>query len=168
MAELYIEPLQDYYTNLCVKHKLLNHNDDTNVVFIRFQSNQDLSAIRTNASEYFVIFDNLAGQAIGEAQSNQLQQRITLAFLKRAVTGDDAFQAIETAQQLAMNIMFDFYGRMMHDQDSDDCGPLRYLLSEQMSYDPIDGPVEEDHYGWLMTIPMNVTLPAYDANKWNP
>lgn len=168
MAELYIKPLQDYFKSLCIKHKLLLHVDATNVVFIRFQTEQDLAALRTNASSYFVIFDNIVGQAVGDPQSNQLQERVTLLFLKRSAAGNDQpFDAVEIAQQLAMDIMFDFYGRMMHDQLADDCGPLRNLIAEQMSFEPVDGPVEEYHYGWLMTIPLNVMLPAYDANKWN-
>ncbi len=169
MAELYIQPLQEYGKSLCEKHKLLLHVDGVNVVFIRFQTWEDIAAISTVAADYMVIFDNLAGQAVGDPQSNQLQQRVTWLFLKRAAPADGApFDVIEDAQQKAMDIMFDFYVRMMHDQATDDCGPLRFLIPEQMSFDAVDGPVEDNYYGWLMTIPLNVSLPAYDANKWNP
>lgn len=167
MAELYITPLQDYYTSLCINHKLLNHNDTTNRVFIRFQTIEDISALRSNASSFFVIFDSMAGQAIGDIGASKIRQRITLLFLKRAAppAGQPAL-VIENALQAAMDIMFDFYGRMINDMLTDDCGPLRYLVPEEMTFDAVDGPVEEQHYGWLMTIPLNVNLPAYDATKW--
>jgi hypothetical protein len=56
---------------------------------------------------------------------------------------------------------------MKKDQQDDDCGILQYLLSEQMVFTPVEGPVLEDHYGWEMVIPFSTNSPAYDATKWN-
>jgi hypothetical protein len=74
---------------------------------------------------------------------------------------------IATAQQHAMEVMFDFYSRMKKDQQDDDCGVLQYLISEQMIFSPVEGPVIEAHYGWEMVIPFSTNSPAYDATKWN-
>jgi len=168
MSELYIKPLQDYFRQLCIEHVTLLHDDNDNVVFIRMQTIQDIASLRNNASKYFILLDNFTGKVKGSFEQNMLRQEITLLFLKAAENSNgNPYGVIETAQQKAMEIMFDFYERMKYDYETDDCGPLQYLDATQMIFEPIDGPVDENHYGWLMTIPMDVNLPAYDANKWN-
>lgn len=168
MNELYIKPLQTYLRNLCIEHVLLMHVDDSNEVFVRLQTHEDVMSIPYNASNYFVIVDNLIGRAIGEFDDNRIRQELTMLFLKRALTNNgEPYDNIETAQQEALEVMFDFYSRMKQDYYEDDCGPLKNLLPEQMSFEPVEGPVEEYHYGWLMTIPFDLNLPGYDASKWN-
>jgi len=168
MSELYIKPAQDYIKQLCTEHVDVLHDDDTNVAFIRLYTAQDLAAIRNNACNFFVVVDNFIGRVKGSYEENKLRQELTLLFLKKvSKTPGDPFGAIEDAQEKALEVMFDFYERMKYDYETDDCGPLKYLDSTQMVFEPVPGPVEEEHYGWLMTIPFDVKLPAYDAAKWN-
>lgn len=166
MNELFLKPLHAYIKNLCVKHKQLLHSDNARVVFIPFQSGKAPAAIKTNASMYFVAVDYITGAATGDVDSNRLKQEVALLFLKRtAPPGGNPSGAIEDAQEAALLVMLDFYARMKNDFE-EDCA-LKGLLPEQMTYEPIEGPVWENHYGWVMTIPMHITAPIYDETKWN-
>ncbi len=169
MSNLLFIPFQAYIKDLCIKHKQVLHNDVSNIAFVRMQSHDDLSAIKSIASGMLVIMSTFTGRAIGAPDDNMLQQHASLIFLNRQPTGTgDPAGEIEDAQELAMGVMFDFYARMKKDQADDDCGIMQYLISEQMIFSPVDGPVLEDHYGWEMIIPFSTDAPAYDGNKWNP
>lgn len=168
MSALYLKPTQDYFKNYCKQHVLLQHDDEENVVFIRFQTLEELGSIKNNASGYFVMVDNITGRAAGDPDDSRLRQELTILFLKRVEPADgDPYGKIEKAQQEAFDILFDFFARLKHDFEEDNCGPLKYLKPEQMSFDPVEAPVQEDHYGWLMTIPYDVNAPAYNPDKWN-
>jgi hypothetical protein len=84
MSELYIKPLQDYLKQLCVEHVLLLHDDTANVVFIRFQTEEDTASIPVNAAKYFVIVNRVLGQAKGDFDENKIRQENTILFLRQA------------------------------------------------------------------------------------
>lgn len=168
MSTLYLKPTQDHFKKYCVEHITLQHNDADNVVFIRFQTEQELGSIKNNAAGYFVMVDNITGRAAGDADENKLRQELTLLFLKRVEPANgDPYGKIEKALQDAFDIMFDFYARLKNDAEENNCGPLKYLKPEQMNFEPADGPVQECHYGWIMTIPYDVNAPGYNPAKWN-
>ncbi|THU34254.1 hypothetical protein FAM09_24865 [Niastella caeni] len=168
MAEYYFKEFEDYVKSLCIKHKDVLHDDTTRRAFIRFQSGEDVESIPNNAGSVLVVIDNFTGRAIGTVDEARLQQQVSLLFVVNvAVTDGNMYVAVESALQKAMNIMFDFYARMIRDMQNDDCGPLRFLMADQMNFFPVDGPVLENHYGWQMDLPFNVNAPAYNADKWN-
>lgn len=168
MAEYYFKEFEDYVRNLCIKHKELLHDDETRRAFIRFQSEEDVNSIPNNGGSPLVIIDNFTGRAIGSIEEAKLQQNVSLLFLANvANTAGNPYSAVQAALQKAMSIMFDFYARMTHDMEEDDCGPLRFLMPEMMNFFPIDGPILENHYGWQMDLPFKLNAPAYQANKWN-
>jgi len=168
MSELYLKPFQDYVKQLCIEHVAVLHDDATNVAFIRVQTAEDLGSLRNTAAGTFIIIDSFIGRAKGAFEENRLREEIGILFLKRAATAaGDPFGVIETAQEDALELLLDFYARMKQDLDDDDCGPLKGLDATQMTFDLVDGPVQEYHYGWLLTIPLDVKMPAYDGDKWN-
>ena len=168
MSNLLFIPFQAYIKNLCIINKNVLHNDGNNVAFVRMQSGDDLNKITSNASSTLVIVSTFTGRAIGSTEDGRLQQMATLTFLnKPTVNTGNPSDEIETAQQLAMEVMFEFYARMIQDQRTDDCGILQYLVANQMIFTPVEGPVIEDHYGWEMTLPFGGDVPEYDATKWN-
>jgi hypothetical protein len=168
MAEYYFKEFEDYLKNLCVLHKEVLHNDTSNRAFIRFQSGEDVESIPNNAGSVLVIIDNFTGRAIGSLDEARLQQQVSLLFLVNvSTTAGNPYAAVEGALQKAMGILFDFYARMALDMQNDDCGPLRFLMPEKMTFNPVDGPVLENHYGWQMDLPFNLNAPAYNAGKWN-
>ena len=168
MAEYYFKEFEDYLKFLCINHKEVLHDDITNRAFIRFQSEEDVESIPNNAGKVLVIIDNFTGRAIGTLDEARLQQQVSLIFLVNvSSTTGNPYADIEAALQKAIGILFDFYTRMAHDMQIDDCGPLRFLVPEQMTFNPVDGPVLENHYGWQMDLPFNLNAPAYNATKWN-
>lgn len=168
MSELYLKPFQNYLKQLCVEHVAVSHDDATNVAFIRLQTAQDIGSIRNNAAGIFIIIDSFIGRVKGSFEENRLREEISILFLKRtAPANGDPFGIIEDAQEAALEILLDFYARFKQDFDDDDCGPLKGLDATQMTFDIVDGPVEEMHYGWLLTIPLDVKLPVYNGAKWN-
>lgn len=168
MAEYYFKEFEDYVKLLCQQHTQLLHVDGQNTAFVRMQSEEDVNSIPNTASKSLVVMDNYIGRAIGEFEDNAIVQVPTLLFITYADNNaGNPYAAIQLAMRTSMGILFDFYNRMKYDKLNDDCGPMRYLVAEQMNFSPIDGPVLESHYGWEMTIPFNSKAPAYDPAKWN-
>lgn len=168
MAEYYFPEFQNYIETLCTKHKDVLHDPANNRAFIRFQSDEDLQSIPNNASGTMVSLGDFTGKAIGEPDENKIRQTATLLFLVNAVSVEgDPYAGIAAAQVKAQDVMFQFYARMKKDYFDDDCGPLRYIEPEGMTYAPIDGPVLENSYGWQMNIPFKANAPAYNPLKWN-
>lgn len=167
MPEYYFKEFEDYARDLCIKNKQVLHDDQTNRAFIRFQSEEDIESIPNNAGNVLVIVDNFTGHATGTADDSLLQQNISLLFLVKCSLDSNRYNAIQACQAKAIGILFDFYAKMKNDMVEDDCGPLRGLVPEQMTFAPVDGPLLEDHFGWQLTLPFNVNAPSYDPNKWN-
>lgn len=167
MSDLLFIPFQNYIKSLCVLHTDILHVDHVKTGFVRMQSGQDLQSIPQNASAMIVVVSNFIGRAIGENDTQRLRQNASILFLKNAnANTGDPYQEIQDAQDKAMQVMFDFLSRMVFDFDQDDCGPLKYARTELMTFQPVDGPVLEAHYGWEMTIPFDAFAPAYNPVKW--
>lgn len=168
MAEYYFKEFEDYLLSLCIQHTMVLHDNVNRRAFVRMQSHEDLQSIPNNAGSILVVMNTFSGRAIGSIEEHKLQQNASILFLVHiGPTNGDPYAAIQSALQKAHDIMFDFYARMKEDQRNDDCGPLRYLVAERMTFFPVDGPVLEAHYGWEMNVPFNVKAPAYNAAKWN-
>lgn len=168
MIDLRFIAFQDYIKTLCEAHADVAHSDGSNDSFVRFQSEDDVLQLPQHGGGMIVIITNFMGRAIGEESDFMMRQNATLFFLKCIAAGSgDRARAIEQAQSDALDVMFDFYSRMYNDRQSDDCGPLRYLRPELMTWQPIAGPVLENHFGWEMTIPFDVSFPVFNPKKWN-
>lgn len=166
MSDFLFIPFQDYVKSLCEKHKDILHVDGTNTGFVRMQSDQDIQSIPSTAGSLIVLVSNFIGRAIGDNDSHRLRQNASLMFLKRVSTTTDPYQAVQDAQDKAMQVMFDFYTRMKFDYAEDSCGPMQWAKPELMTFTPVDGPILEDHYGWEMTIPFDPFAPAYNPANW--
>jgi len=169
MNDLLFIPFQDYLKQLCIQHVDVLHVDFVHVACIRFQSDEDLNQLPHHAGSMLVVVDNFIGRAVGDPDQQMMRQIVTLLFLKRTATGTtgDPAGEVMAAQTKALDVMFQFYARMCHDKQVDDCGILRYLNTESMNWAPVDGPVLENHYGWEMSIPFDARFPGYDPLKWN-
>lgn len=168
MAEYYFKEFEDYLRTLCMLHKDVLHDDINNRAFIRFQSEEDIQSIPNNAGAVMVAVVNFTGRAIGSIEEEKLQQYAGIwVFVNISNTAGNVYAAIQAAMKKAMDVMFDFYTRMIKDSHDDNCGPLRFLQPEQMTFSPIDGPINENAYGWEWNIPFKVNTPAYNATKWN-
>lgn len=168
MSELLFIPFSDYIRDLCTRHKDVLHSDTTRVAYAHIQTRNELEKITTTAGRMAVIFSNYVGRAVGEFDDSRMNQTASLLFLYRPLgaTGDPAGE-VKGAQQLAGDVMLQFYMRMKKDFEDDDCGILKWVKFEQMHFELVDGPVLEEHYGWEMSIPFDARFPAYDATKWN-
>ncbi len=166
MSDLLFIPFQDYVKSICELHVDVAHQDGVRTGFIRMNSDEDILSLPNNSSGMIVIVSNFTGRAIGESDTHRLRQVASLSFLKKTEigTGDPA-QEIQNAQAKALEVMFDFYSRMKHDYEQDDCGPLKYVRFESMSFLPLDIMIEE-HYGWEMTIPFDAYAPGFNPVKW--
>lgn len=168
MSGLLFTDFQAYAKQLSIKNKDVLHDDINNVAFIKLFSRDELNKITTSGSTMLVVVTMFTGKAIGSPDQSQLMQHASLMFLKRvSPNSGDPSSDIETAQQIAMEVMFQYYAKMKKDQRDDDCGVLQYLVSDQMIFTPVEGPVIEDHYGWEMIIPFGADAPGYDGTKWN-
>lgn len=156
---------EQYIQLLAVQHKEVNHVDGENTGFTRFQSEEDLLSIPHTAGNIIVGIGNFTGRAVGAAGEGKLQPVADLIFIVHA---GPAMVGINVQQALskAFRIMIEFYSRMVYDFENDDCGPLRGLIPESMTFQPIEGAVLDSYYGWEMSIPFKIRTPDYDPAKW--
>jgi hypothetical protein len=159
------EQFQSLIKTYSIEHKLVLHNDTTNVCFERFKTNQQLYSIPTNAGDVLVRVFDFVGRANGDFDSGQLKEQAVLHFMSRVDTSLDPYDAVHLAEVKAMEIMFDYYARMKYDQRTDSCGELKGFDLEDMTFEALEMQMEE-HYGWMMMIPFREFAPAYDADKW--
>jgi hypothetical protein len=168
MSELLFIPFSDYIKDLCTRHKDVLHVDGINAAYSHIQTGDELQTISSIAGRMVVIFSSYVGRAVGEFDDSRMNQNASLLFLYRPVGGSgNPAGEVKTAQQIAGDVMLQFYMRMKKDFEDDDCGILKWVRFEQMNFEILDGPVLEAHYGWEMSIPFDARFPAYDPAKWN-
>lgn len=164
---LLFNSFSDYIKQLAQLHKDVLHSDTSNRAFIRMFSHDDINTITSIASKYVISLSYFTGRATGDVESDMLRQEASLQFLRRADESGDPGINVQVAMNAAMTLMFDFYARIKKDFADDDCGVLKYLQPEQMTFQPVDDVQIEAHYGWEMTLPFGSAAPAYNADKWN-
>lgn len=164
----YIDELQDYLEGLCQSHEDIQHNVDSRRGFARFESDEHIRQIVNNATLVAVIVADYYGQRVGEIEEYRIRQVVQIRFVVKRIVGnstptDEINEAIKKAEQ----VMFDFIARMEKDFYDDDCGSLRGLEPDKITWDKVeDQPWLDDYYGWDLNIPLRSNLPAYDATKW--
>jgi hypothetical protein len=80
-------------------------------------------------------------------------------------TGDPTTSRDDVIQK-TWEIMMQFVAKMQNDYITDDCGALRGVIFEKISYQVLLETALEFHYGWLLTIPQQVAAPPFDQTKW--
>lgn len=166
----YIDQIQDYLEDLCMRHVEIKHNIDKRRGFSRFQSDEHIRQIKLNATPNIVVVSGYRGQRIGALEDYQIRQIMTLSFASQALTPTEELSLtdqINEAIQRAEQIMFDFIHRIEVDASESDCGPLQYIEIERIAWDEIyDQPIIDNYYGWELTLPFKSILPGYDPQRW--
>ena len=167
--EYYIKEFEDYIEQLCREHVDVLHETNAKICFSRLRSRTEVTEIINNAGENIVIMGRFNGRSVGDSQEQTFRQFVVLRFACYAINNgvDDPSDGIDNAIQKAQDIMFQFISRFRKDQKDDDCGPLRLVELQNISWDEIDEPIYlENHYGWDLTLQYKSYFPAYDAAKW--
>lgn len=170
MAEVnyYFIEFEDYLKALCIAHTDIEHNDASNIAFIRLLSEQDDMSLPSNAAKKIIRLADFTGQAKGSNPDEmQLAQFAVIDYLVYAENvNNDVYEARKEALKKAMQLLFDFYNRMVYDMYQESCGALRFLQPEQMSFDLLPYQLE-NHYGWTMTLPFKSSMPSFNQAKWS-
>jgi hypothetical protein len=161
------ENFQNLIKQYCQQHADILHDDDTNCCFVRFKTQQHLFNISTNAGPVQVIVFDFIGRANGDIDSGRLNEQSLIQFLVQADQNDDPYDRVDIAEKKALNLLFDFYARLKYDQRADSCSWLKNFDLELMTFEALEAPMLENHYGWSMTLPFHEYAPAYNADKWN-
>jgi len=168
--EYYINDFQQYIKQLCIQHVDVLHNDNTNVAFVHFQSNDGLNQVANQGANTIVIINRFYGKAIGEtADDMDMQQFVQIRFAVAAIPDPviNYTDVITAALDKAFTIMMDFISKFRQDQYENDCGPLRGLNLPSCSWAEIpEQPFLLQHHGWDLTLPYKSAFPDYNADKW--
>lgn len=169
MANLRFKAFQNLIKQYCIDHVDVQHTVDGQISFVRMESRDDVNGIAQNGGKKVIVtMEDFSGRTIGAADDRQYVQSATMFFLGYADSNTgDLPGSIENAQHLAEEVMLQFEARMWAEYQADDCGPMKDMLWELTSYEPLDGPMLEHHYGWAMTINFKARKPVYDQTKWN-
>ncbi|RYZ62351.1 MAG: hypothetical protein EOO14_02535 [Chitinophagaceae bacterium] len=165
MAELNIETFQDYIESLCEQHSDVAHNAGGQRSFARLLSDEQIDAISNNAAPNVVIVSNYNGRATGQAHEAKMRQVAQIMFLSYARTQNT--EGINAATATAFNVMMDFVSRFRKDQDdAGHCDPLKDFELQNISWDLLQEPMLQAHYGWELTLPFSSYQPEYNPDKW--
>ncbi|MFL5788637.1 MAG: hypothetical protein ACJ748_11335 [Flavisolibacter sp.] len=163
---IFLDEMQDYLEDLCTKHIDIQHNTDGKRCFARFQSEEHIEEIEQSGGLNIVVIANYYGQRIGEIDEKKIRQVIKIRFASTATGANDRTTAINNAVKKAESIMFDFMTKLQNDFEEDDCGLLRFVDFEKMSWDAFEGDWLASFYGFDLEVPFKSYMPAYDAAKW--
>jgi hypothetical protein len=174
VPDFYIDEIQDYLEELCVKNKIVAHTKPiegqtaARRSFARFESYEHISSIQSDASKNIVVVADYYGQRIGEADDKKLRMTIQLRFAVKKETGTgDETNAINEAIKVAEQIMFQFQNRIELDYE-EGCNALEMLEPEKISWDKIeDQPWLDDYYGWDLNLPFKSYMPDHDPADWD-
>lgn len=170
MENFDIDAALDFIERLCERHKEINHNAGGKKCFARGE--ETIEIVRKNAGKVIVAVVSIDGHRIGEKDDQQLRREIVLRIAVYGEKGLGADDAKRGARKKAEEIMFDMWKEMERQQEVDldednDCSIMRYLEPEAMAFEEIeDTPWLINHYGWDLTIPFKVFMPAHNAAKW--
>lgn len=159
----YLKEASDYLSTLAEKHKALLHGND-NKAFCRYSDQSQFEALRMNASKNIVVVLSFFGNSDGDAEEACTKNTIVVRFSCYSKTVNST--EIIKASEKALEILLDFWSRMIKDLSEDFCAWLRNIFWEEIQIDEIQQPWLQNHYGWDMVIPFRSALPEYDADKW--
>ena len=167
---VYLTEIQDYFQGLAVKHTdvLDGAGSPPRRSFFRLQSSEQIDNLPNNIGPFLILVTQFNGRAVGEFDSNKMQQNVQVRFAKKYdIPADgDMDAAIEAAMGNSYLVMMDFISRMKKDFTDDSCGWLRFVDFQSLSWFEFDGPWLENHYGWDINIPFIADMPDYNSGKW--
>lgn len=159
----FLKEASDYLQGLSELHVDILHSN-SNVAFCRFMDQQQLSQLSISASKNIIIVGSFRGRAIGtyedEAVKNVLQVRFS-CYAKTVTSAD-----IVATTEKSLCILLDFWRRLRHDFDTDDCLWMKGIEWENISFEDIEQPWLQNHYGWDLLIPYKTSLPEFNNQKW--
>jgi hypothetical protein len=164
MSALLLDSMQAYLEELAEKHTEIRHNVNGLRSFAWFQSEEHINQIQNAGGDKVVIVADYNGQRVGDYDDQKVRQVISVRFAVKS-NGDDNTTAIKYAIQKAEEIMFDFVNKMQQDYETE-CGPLKNLEPEKISWNPFDGPWLDSFYGFDLDIPFKTYMPGFDSSKW--
>lgn len=170
--EFNIDGIQNYFESLAIAHVDVEHNRNGIKSFARLQSDAQINDIKKTAGKNIVVIVDITGKRIGDEDDKKLRREMIIRFSVYAEKNMNADESKTMALQKAENIMFDFMTAMekTHDDDLEagvDCGIMHFLKPENFSWQEIPSqPWLINHYGWDLTVPFEVYMPEYNADKW--
>lgn len=159
-----LEDIQDYFEDLCTKHKDILHNTDDRKAFARLRSDDEITQLKKKATPNIVVIAEATGQRIGDVDAGEMRWGISIIFASQASKAGNYGSAVDTAINKAIQIMFDFVSRMQNDMN-EDC-PMQSLEVEKVSWTDIEGPWLDFYFGWMLFIPFKTDTPIYNADNW--
>lgn len=165
MNDIYLDEMQNYLEQLSVLNVNILHTIDGKRCFSRLQTDEHIEEIQQRGGPNVVVVSDYYGQCIGEYDDQKTRQVIKIRFPCKAL-GVDEVTAISSAISLSLRIMFQFQQRMRKDFEDDNCGILKYLDFEKMSWDIFEGPWLDSFYGFDLEIPFRSYLPALAGDQW--
>lgn len=164
MSAVFIKEVSDYFQLLAAAHGEVK-DSVINRAFCRYRDNEQFNQIRNNAAKNIVIIKSFFGKAVGEYDDFAVSNTLVISFSSYAKTV--ASKDIVAASELSFEIMLDFWVKMLHDDEEDNCLWLKTVDWQNIQFDEIEQPWLQNHYGWELIIPYKTTLPAFDISKWN-
>lgn len=166
-----IDQIQNYVEDLCHRNKVIQHGVDGIVSFARFQSEEEVTALRNSASENIVVVAAIRARRVGDRDDKMLQREMVLRVMNWAKnnTADEIKAAIKKAELMVFDIMTEMELQQEKDMDADVCGVMDKLQPENFAWEEVeDQPWLINHYGWDLTIPFKVYMPKHKPENWNP
>jgi hypothetical protein len=163
MSSIFIKEVTDYYQGLSGLH-LDVKDSPTNRAFCRFQDNEQFGQLRNAAAKNVVVIMSFFGRAAGDYDDADVKNTVIIRFSSYAKSISSS--EITIALEKAFQIMIDFWTRMRHDYEADDCRWLKHVDWSNIQFDQIDGPWLQNHYCWDLVIPYETSLPPFDENRW--
>lgn len=166
-----IDKIQDYVEQLCHRNVDLSHNVDGIKSFARFNSEEEMSALRSSAGKNVLVVASLSGRRVGDKDDKTLQREMVLRIVSYAEnsTAEEIKAALKKAEQIMFDIMTEMEKQQEQDLDDNACGIMHYLQPENFDWDEVeDQPWLINHYGWDLVVPFKVFMPKHNPDKWLP
>jgi hypothetical protein len=159
----FLKEASDYLESLSELHVDVLHSAQ-NFAFCRFKDQQQFNQLSLAASKNIIVVGGFNGRSIGSFEEETVKNVLQVRFscYAKTVTSADIIMATEKA----LNILLEFWKRMMKDFNDDDCAWMKGIEWENISFDDFEQPWLTNHYGWDLFIPYRTSLPAFDNNKW--
>lgn len=165
MSTFNLEAIRIYFEDLCEKHSDLRHNADGQRAFASLNSDEHIRNIQNHGTPHIVVISSASGQRIGDFDDKKVRRGLSIIFASKAFNNLDVTNSINTANNKAEEIMFDFLNKMDIDF-LEECTLLQYFEPEKISWEQIEGPWLDNYYGWELFVPFKSFMPPYNAEKW--
>jgi hypothetical protein len=153
------QQIEDYIEMLCVKHKKLRHGVSGRAFTGLHFADENFGA--NQLKPIYLRIEDCAAQS----NRDQLQWTVELLILKNvpsAGVGAKRVEVITQASDETLEIAQDFDARIRRDYE-EECLFIKGLLGSTI--EPI-GVLDQQAYGWKLTIRFRLEEPTYNINAW--